>query len=43
VFAANDLMGLGAEQALAARGLDVPANVAVVGFDDLEPSSARRR
>jgi len=36
VFAANDLMGLGAEQALAARGLDVPRDVAVVGFDDLE-------
>ncbi len=36
VFAANDLMGLGAERALAAKGLDVPRDVAVVGFDDLE-------
>jgi DNA-binding LacI/PurR family transcriptional regulator len=36
VFAANDLMALGAEQALSAHRRQVPQEVAVVGFDDLE-------
>lgn len=36
VFAGNDLMALGAEQALEAKGHRVPEDVAVVGFDDLE-------
>jgi DNA-binding LacI/PurR family transcriptional regulator len=36
VFAANDLMALGALQALRERGLQVPRDVAVVGFDDMD-------
>jgi len=36
LLAANDYMALGAIPALAARGLEVPSDVAVVGFDDVE-------
>ena len=35
VFAANDLMALGALQAIADAGLRVPDDVAVIGFDDI--------
>ncbi|MGM1029362.1 MAG: substrate-binding domain-containing protein [Actinomycetota bacterium] len=35
VFAANDQMALGLAHALAERGLDVPGDVSIVGFDDL--------
>jgi DNA-binding LacI/PurR family transcriptional regulator len=36
VFVASDLMALGALRALAQAGRRVPADVAVVGFDDFE-------
>jgi LacI family transcriptional regulator len=35
VFCANDLTALGALQALRSFGLDAPADVALVGFDDI--------
>jgi LacI family transcriptional regulator len=38
VFAANDLMALGAMEACLTAGLRVPADVAIAGFDDIEAS-----
>lgn len=38
IICANDLMSLGAYQALEARGLRIPTDIAVVGFDDIEQS-----
>ncbi|PPK97310.1 LacI family transcriptional regulator [Kineococcus xinjiangensis] len=39
VFAAGDLMAIGAVRAAEEAGLSVPRDVSVVGFDDIEPAS----
>ncbi|MGN9912857.1 LacI family DNA-binding transcriptional regulator [Phytohabitans sp. LJ34] len=36
IFAVNDLLGIGLVQTLATGGVDVPEEVAVVGYDDIE-------
>jgi LacI family transcriptional regulator len=42
VFAANDLIAIGAMEAIAQRGLDVPRDIAVVGYDDIRLASLVR-
>ncbi|MBA1363934.1 LacI family DNA-binding transcriptional regulator [Burkholderia gladioli] len=39
IFAGNDLMGIGALRAAAERGLRVPTDCSIIGFDDIEMSS----
>jgi LacI family transcriptional regulator len=40
VFCANDLLALGLLQQLAQLGVDVPGDVAIVGYDDIEFAAA---
>jgi DNA-binding LacI/PurR family transcriptional regulator len=40
VFCANDLLALGALQELTRRGLRVPDDIAIVGYDDIEFAAA---
>lgn len=42
IFAANDLMALGAIYAIQESGLNVPEDIAVVGYDDREIASIAR-
>jgi DNA-binding LacI/PurR family transcriptional regulator len=39
IFAASDLIAIGAMRALAEHGLEVPADIAIVGFDDIPAAS----
>lgn len=39
IFAASDLMAVGAIRALEAKGIDVPDAVAIIGFDDIPAAS----
>jgi LacI family transcriptional regulator len=39
VFAANDLVAAGARQALLEKGLRIPDDISMVGYDDLSPSA----
>ncbi|PKG59183.1 LacI family DNA-binding transcriptional regulator [Shewanella sp. GutDb-MelDb] len=39
IFAASDLIAIGAIRALNAKGLSVPADIAVVGYDDIPVAS----
>ena len=39
VFAANDLLALGAMQRLGALGIDVPGELSVAGFDDIQTAA----
>jgi LacI family transcriptional regulator len=40
VFCANDLLALGVLQAVAGRGLRVPRDIAIVGYDDIDYAAA---
>lgn len=39
VFACNDLMAVGAMEAIRQQGLSIPGDIALVGFDDIPPAS----
>jgi LacI family transcriptional regulator len=40
VFCANDLLALGVLQEMTQRGIRVPADIAIVGYDDIEFAAA---
>ncbi len=39
IFASNDLMALGAMQALREQGLSIPEDISIIGFDDIPQAS----
>jgi LacI family transcriptional regulator len=39
IFACNDMMGIGALRAAAERGIEVPRDCSIIGFDDIELGS----
>ena len=41
IFAQNDFMALGVREAVLERGLSIPSDVALVGFDDIEAASIK--
>ena len=42
VFIANDLMGLGAYEAVFEAGLEIPEDISIVGYDDIDVASVIR-
>jgi DNA-binding LacI/PurR family transcriptional regulator len=39
IFAANDLMAIGAMKAISERGLHIPDDISVIGYDDIDMAS----
>ncbi len=39
IFASNDLSAFGAMEAIRERGLDIPGDISIVGFDDMPQAS----
>ncbi len=39
IFASNDQMAIGAVRAIKEKGLKIPDNISIIGFDNIEASS----